>query len=85
MAKVQHYRGLSTNLETLYDSVKGELETEKNLQIVSEYKGELNDIPLRSIVAVNRSLKVFAGSLREIHVSITGTPDDFAVEVASGA
>jgi hypothetical protein len=30
-------------------------------------------------------LKVFAGSLREIHVSITGTPDDFAVEVASGA
>lgn len=45
----------------------------------------MDDIPMRSIVAVNRSLKVFAGSLREIHVSITGTPDDFAVEVASGA
>jgi len=55
------------------------------LQIVSEYKGELNDIPLRSVIAVNRSLKVFAGSLREIHVSITGTPDNYAVEVASGA
>ena len=45
----------------------------------------MNDIPLRSIVSVNRSLKVFEGSLREVHVSITGTPDDFAVEVASGA
>jgi hypothetical protein len=28
---------------------------------------------------------VFAGSLREIHVFITGSPDDYAVEVASGA
>ena len=28
---------------------------------------------------------MWAGSLREIHVSITGNPDDYAVEVASGA
>jgi hypothetical protein len=55
------------------------------LEIVSEYKGETNDKPLRNIVAVNKSLKVFAGSLREIHISILGTPDDYAVEVASGA
>ncbi len=74
-----------TNLESLYNSIKTELEREKDLQIVSEYKGELNDIPLRSVIAVNRSLKVFAGSLREIHVSVTGTPDNYAVEVASGA
>jgi hypothetical protein len=40
MAKVQHYKGLGTNLESLYDSMKAELESEKNLQIVSEYKGE---------------------------------------------
>jgi hypothetical protein len=85
VAKVQHYRGLGTNLESLYNSIKTELEREKDLQIVSEYKGELNDIPLRSVIAVNRSLKVFTGSLREIHVSITGTPDNYAVEVASGA
>ena len=50
-----------------------------------EYKGFLNSVPLRSIVAVNTSPKVWAGSLREIHVSITGNPDDYAVEVASGA
>jgi hypothetical protein len=36
MAKVQHYRGLGTNLESLYDSIKAELENEKNLQIVSQ-------------------------------------------------
>jgi hypothetical protein len=41
----------------------------------------MNGIPLRSIIGVNRSLKVFAGSLREIHVSITGTPDNYAVEL----
>lgn len=45
----------------------------------------MNDKPLRSIVAMNKSLKVFAGSLREIHISILSTPDDYAVEVVSGA
>jgi hypothetical protein len=28
---------------------------------------------------------VWAGSLREIHVSIMGIPNDYAVEIASGA
>jgi len=42
-------------------------------------------VPLRSIVAVNKSSKVWVGSLREIHASITGNPNDYAVEVASGA
>ena len=85
MAKVQHYRGLNTNLEKLYDSIKREIEVQKDLGIVSEYKGTMNSIPLRSIVAVNKSPTVWAGSLREIHVSITGNPNDYAVEVASGA
>src|SRR3989454_12668096 len=85
VAKVQHYRGLNTNIDNLYDSIKELLVAQKELRIVSEYKGLLNSIPLRSIVAVNTSPKVWAGSLREIHVSITGNPDDYAVEVASGA
>ncbi len=85
MAKVQHYRDLNTNLEKLYDSIKREIEVQKDLEIVSEYKGTMNSIPLRSIVAVNKSPTVWAGSLREIHVSITGNPNDYAVEVASGA
>jgi len=85
VAKVQHYRGLNTDLDKLYNSIKQLLENQKDLQIVSEYKGTMNAIPLRSIVAVNKSPKVWVGSLREIHVSITGNPDDYAVEVASGA
>jgi len=85
MAKVQHYRGLNTNLETLYDNIKQELQDQKDIEIVSEYKGTMNSVPLRSIVAVNKSPKVWVGSLREIHVSITGDPNDYAVEVASGA
>ena len=71
MAKVQHHRGLNTNLDNLYNNIKQLLEDQKDLQIVSEYKGTLNAVPLRSIVAVNKSPKVWVGSLREIHVSIT--------------
>jgi hypothetical protein len=74
-----------TNLDTLYNNIKEVLQAQKELRIVSEYKGLLNSIPLGSIVAVNTSPKVWVGSLREIHVSITGDPDDYAVEVASGA
>ena len=86
MAKVQHYRGLNTDLDKLYNSIKQLLQDQnEHLQIVSEYKGLLNAVPLRSIVAVNKSPKVWVGSLREIHVSITGNPNDYAVEVASGA
>jgi hypothetical protein len=76
---------LNTDLDKLYNSIKQLLEHQKDLQIVSEYKGTMNAIPLRSIVAVNKSAKVWVGSLRDINVSITGNPDDYAVEVASGA
>jgi hypothetical protein len=76
MAKVQHYRGLNTNLDSLYDSIKQVIQDQKDLEIVSEYKGTMNSLPLRSIVAVNKSPKVWVGSLRKIHVSITGDPND---------
>ena len=52
MAKVQHYRGLNTNLDNLYDKIKHELQDQKDIEIVSEYKGTMNSVPLRSIVAV---------------------------------
>ena len=57
MAKVQHYRGLNTTLDTLYNNIKQELQDQKDLEIVSEYKGTMNSVPLRSIVAVNKSPK----------------------------
>jgi len=57
VAKVQHYRGLNTNLDNLYNSIKQLIEAQKELRIVSEYKGLLKSVPLRSIVAVNTSPK----------------------------
>ncbi|MGN6347193.1 MAG: hypothetical protein ACTHME_05780 [Candidatus Nitrosocosmicus sp.] len=85
MSKVQHYKNLNSNLEMIYNIIKETIYEEKNLKIVSEYKGLLNGIPLRSIMAINNSPKVIVGSLREIHISITGEPNDYAIEVASGA
>jgi hypothetical protein len=85
MAKVEHYRGLDTDLEKLYQGIKQIISDEKNLRIVSEYKGTLNSVPLRSIVALNTSAKVLVGQLSEIHVSIIGSSNDYAVEVASNA
>lgn len=85
MAKVQHYRGLNTNLDRLYNAMKQETQNQKDIQVVSEYNGTMSSIPLRSVVAVNKPPKVWAGALREVHVSITGIPNHYAVEVASGA
>ncbi len=85
MSRVEHYTGLQTNLDHLYNSIKEELQNEKRLKIVAEVKGEMNGKPLRSITAVNTSIAVLAGALREITISIVGEPDDFAVEVASGS
>ena len=33
MAKVQHYRGLNTNLDKLYNSIKQLLENQKDLRL----------------------------------------------------
>lgn len=49
MAKVQHYTGLNTDLDNLYNSIKAEIENESNLQIVSEYKGEMNGKPCEAL------------------------------------
>lgn len=85
MSKVKHFKDLNSNLDKIYETIKDTIKVEKNLTIVSEYKGFLNGVPLKSIVAINSSPKVIVGSLREIHVSITGEPNDYAIEVASGA
>jgi hypothetical protein len=85
MVRIEHFTKLDTNIDNLYNSIKEELEKEKNLKIVSEIKGEMNGQPLRSITAVNTSLIVLAGALRDISVSVIGQPNDFAVEVASSS
>jgi hypothetical protein len=85
MSKVQHYKNLNSNLDNIYNIIKETINEEHNLKIASEYKGFLNSVPLRSIIALNNSPKVIVGALREIHISITGEPNDYAIEVASGS
>ena len=48
MTRVEHYKGLHTNIDKLYREIKQELENEKNLRIVAEMKGGMNEA-LRSI------------------------------------
>jgi hypothetical protein len=48
VTKVQHYRGLNTNLDNLYNSIKELLVAQKELRIVSEYKG-LGLEPIRKV------------------------------------
>jgi hypothetical protein len=50
VAKVQHYRGLNTNLDRLYDNIKQELQDQKDIEIVSEYKGIMNSVPLHAVL-----------------------------------
>lgn len=71
-------------MDRLYDDIRHELQGQKDLQIVSEYNGTMNSIPLLSDVAVNKSPKIWAGALREFCVYITRGPNYYAVEVASG-
>ena len=85
MVRVEHYKNLQTNIDNLYNSIKQEIQQEKNLKIVSEIKGEINGKPLHSLTAVNQSVVVLAGALREITISIIGASNDFAIEVASGS
>jgi hypothetical protein len=85
MSRVEYFTALGTNLDNLYNNIKEEIKKEKNLKIVSEIKGEMNGQPLRSLTAVNTSIVVLAGALREITISIIGDSNNFAVEVASGS
>jgi hypothetical protein len=85
MSRVEHYRGLHTNLNNLYKHIKEELQKQEKLKIAAEFTGEMNGKPLTSITAVNASLKVLAGALREITISIIGDPEDFAIEISSGS
>jgi hypothetical protein len=54
VSKVQDHKGLNTNLDNLYNSIKQLLEGQKDVKIVLEYKGLLNAITLRSIALISR-------------------------------
>lgn len=83
---VRRYMNLGTDLDSLYKAVVGELQETKDLNVAGELKGEVNGRPFRSVTAVRASIpRFFVGALREVTVTITGQPDDFLVEVHTGA
>jgi len=86
MPFVKRYMGLGTDLDGLYKAVVKELQGVKELNVVNELKGEVNGRPFRSVTAVRRSIpRTFVGALREITATLTGTSEDFIVEVHTGA
>jgi len=86
MPYVKRYKDLNTDLDAVYDDIKYELQTGKELNVVKEQDGTVNGVPFRSIFAVRESVpKVLTGTLREATVTITGVADDWLLEVHTGA
>ena len=86
MPYVKRYKDLNTDLEAVYGDIKYELQTGKGLNVVKEQDGTLNGVPFKSIFAVRESVpKALIGTLREVTVTITGVPEDWLLEVHTGA
>jgi hypothetical protein len=86
MPLAKRYMHLETDLDGLHKSIVKELLNTKGLKLANEIKTEVNGKPFRSITAVRESIpRAFVGALREVTVTIAGEPDDFLVEVHTGA
>jgi hypothetical protein len=86
MVRVRRYRDTGTDLQAVYKGVKEFLQGTKDLNITNEINGKMDGKPFLSISAVKASVpRLLVGSLREVTVSITGSPEDFLVEVHTGS
>ena len=86
MVFVRRYKDMDTNLLALYKDIASELQNEKELNIGTELSGDLNGIPFMSVTAQRASVpKALTGTLREVTITITGKPDDYLVEMHTGA
>mgnify|MGYP001027975795 CR=1 FL=1 len=85
MTLVRRYKNLGTDLEKLFDDIVKEIRKEPKLNIVSEMKGDVNDVPMMSVIASRSSIpKMLVGTLREVTVTISGNPDDYLIEMHIG-
>ncbi|MBN2336170.1 hypothetical protein JXL21_11470 [Candidatus Bathyarchaeota archaeon] len=86
MPFVRRYKDLSTNLDGLYTDVVKELQQEKDLEIVKETNGVINDVSFRSVTAARATVpRAVTGTLREVTVTLAGDPDDWMLELHTGA
>ena len=82
----KRYMNLTTDLDGLQKAIVGELQKNRELKVVNELKGEINGKPFRSVTATRKSVpRAIVGALREVTVTITGEPDDFLLEIHTGA
>jgi len=86
MVLTRRYKDLGTDLDGLYRDIKKELQQDKDLTITSETDGNINNVPFKSITAMRATVpRAITGTLREVSVTIAGMPDDWLIEVHTGA
>ena len=86
MPFIRRYTDLGTDLDGLYDDVKKELQQDKDLTIAVENNGVINGVPFLSITAARANIpRAVTGTLREVTVTIAGVPDDWLLELHTGA
>lgn len=85
MTLVRRYKHLGTNLDKLFEDIVKEIRKEPKLNIVSEMHGDVNGVPMMSVIASRSSIpKMLVGTLREVTVTISGSPDDYLIEMHIG-
>jgi hypothetical protein len=86
MPFIRRYKNMNTDLESLYKDIVKELQNEKELNVSNELKGDANGVPFMSVTAQRVSIpKLVTGTLREVTVTITGVPNDYLIEMHTGA
>ena len=86
MPLITRYKELDTKLDELYKEIEKELQKEKELEIVKETSGKINDILFKNITAVRSTLPHgIKDPLREVSVTIMGQPNDWLIELHTGS
>ncbi|KXB07911.1 hypothetical protein AKJ56_02140 [candidate division MSBL1 archaeon SCGC-AAA382N08] len=86
MATVKCFKNMNSDLSAIFEDIIMELEKEKELNIVNRLEEETEDgNPFLSVTAVRVGTPGYTyGETRELSVTITGTPNDYIVEVHAG-
>jgi hypothetical protein len=83
---VRRYKDLNTDLDGLFQDIKKELQQDKDLTVSNETEGVINGVPFKAITAVRASLpRAITGTLREVTVTVAGLPDEWLLEMHTGA
>lgn len=86
MPFVRRYKDMDTSLKALYKDIVSELQNEKELNIGTELSGDVNNVPFMSVTAHRASMpKALTGTLREVTITISGKPNDYIIEMHTGA